>query len=378
MNDQCSVFCGRSCSGCVGCPWGWFANPPHLPRDPQVTINQTLNAQCQPCTDTFDAYDWLFVIFHILCALLLHYQAIWRLSVTKPRTILTEYFSATIEVLGGFMLTIIVLPPFGSININACYSSSIIQEDINQYWYNNFPDSYYVLMPPSTFFYDPFHDELDSTRCFYEVIYPRFSLPLIGLCLSLIITATIRPLVLYCSIMADYDKMPYLYKALSSTLVAYPMYTLVMCVMSGTIYKYYAYLLLFFALIQISFYAAYASNQKYSRLVTSNERLLHIPFITCHFVLLALSAWSYTSRKNDAKVYNTVFPMIVIPLLFLFLTDNITNARTARLEANPDTKEHANQRAATTVPNDSSSRGAGFSGFVIDQSSRTNCPSSHI
>ena len=64
-----------------------------------------------------------------------------------------------------------------------------------------------------------------------------------------------------------------------STLVAYPMYTLVMCVMSGTIYKYYAYLLLFFALIQISFYAAYASNQKYSRLVTSNERLLHIPFI---------------------------------------------------------------------------------------------------
>ena len=53
---------------------------------------------------------------------------------TKSSTILTEYFSATIEVLGGFMLTIIVLPPFGSININACYSSSIIQEDISK-WY---------------------------------------------------------------------------------------------------------------------------------------------------------------------------------------------------------------------------------------------------
>ena len=81
---KCSVFCGRSCSGCVGCPWGWFANPPHLPRDPQVTINQTLNAQCQPCIDTFDAYDWLFVIFHILCTLLLHYQA--RRILDYPRT----------------------------------------------------------------------------------------------------------------------------------------------------------------------------------------------------------------------------------------------------------------------------------------------------
>ena len=85
---KCSVFCGHSCSGCVGCPWGWFANPPHLPRDPQVTINQTLNAQCQPCTDTFDAYDWLFVIFHILCALLLHYQAKWILGYQRTNEVL--------------------------------------------------------------------------------------------------------------------------------------------------------------------------------------------------------------------------------------------------------------------------------------------------
>ena len=40
----------------------------------------------------------------------------------------------------------------------------------------------------------------------------------------------------------------------------------------------------------------------------------NLDFISSHFVLLALSAWSYTSRKNDAKMYNIVFPMIVIPL----------------------------------------------------------------
>ena len=94
-----------------------------------------------------------------------------------------------------------------------------------------------------------------------------------------------------------------------STLVAYPMYTLVMCVMSGTIYKYYAYLLLFFALIQISFYAAYASNQKYSRLVTSNERLLHIPSITWYvlnklFKITNSFVISWTILSNCASIDN--------------------------------------------------------------------------
>ena len=62
-------------------------------------------------------------------------------------------------------------------------------------------------------------------------------------------------------------------------MVAYPMYTLVVSVLGGFIYKYYAYLLLLFALLCLSFYAAYASNHKYTRLITSSDRLIHIPFI---------------------------------------------------------------------------------------------------
>ena len=57
------------------------------------------------------------------------------------------------------------------------------------------------------------------------------------------------------------------------------MYTLVVSVLGGFIYKYYAYLLLLAALLCLSFYAAYASNQKYTRLITSSDRLIHIPFI---------------------------------------------------------------------------------------------------
>ena len=63
------------------------------------------------------------------------------------------------------------------------------------------------------------------------------------------------------------------------TLVAYPMYTMVLSIASGAIYWGYAYLLLGFALFSISLYAAYASNQNYIRLITSSDRLIHIPCI---------------------------------------------------------------------------------------------------
>ena len=101
----------------------------------------------------------------------------------------------------------------------------------DQYWYNSFPDGFYILIPPSLFFSDPFK-VIGSNRCFYEVIYPRFSLPLAGLwwdffwkfshanslfSMSLILTILLRPLLLLSLNKGDklHDNLPYLYKPLS-------------------------------------------------------------------------------------------------------------------------------------------------------------------
>ena len=46
-------------------------------------VNLTSQLICQPCENEFDSYDWLFIAFHVICCLLLHYQAIWRLAVTR-------------------------------------------------------------------------------------------------------------------------------------------------------------------------------------------------------------------------------------------------------------------------------------------------------
>jgi len=339
-------------------------------------VNLTSQLICKPCENGFDIYDWLFIAFHVICCLLLHYQAIWRLAVTRSAIIVAEYASATFEVLGGFLITIISFPPFGSFKLTACYNSRVIYDDINQYWYNSFPDGFYILIPPSLFFSDPFK-VVRSNRCFYEVIYPRFSLPLAGLCMSLILTILLRPLLLLSLNKGDklHDNLPYLYKPLSQTLVAYPMYTMVLTIASGAIYWGHAYLLLGFALFSISLYAAYASNQNYIRLITSSDRLIHIPCIICHFLLLALSAWSYTSRNLNANTY-VVFPLILVPLVFLLLTDRISCAKTTRIEADPELKEQTVTRRATTAPNDGGQEGSlRLNGFMIDQSPQRNSSS---
>ena len=94
------------------------------------------------------------------------------------------------------------------------------------------------------------------------------------------------------------DTLPYLYAPLSesfifnvfgkqkktklklskkSTLVVYPLYSLLVSLLSGLLYYVYAYVLLAGALLSLSFYVAYASNQSYASLLTSPDRLKHIP-----------------------------------------------------------------------------------------------------
>ena len=84
MNSICNGYCGRLCLGgnfteCGACPWGWMMNhsdyylvqPDYYLAQPQI---------CYPCENTFDSYDWLFIIFNFGMLYMLHAQAILRFS----------------------------------------------------------------------------------------------------------------------------------------------------------------------------------------------------------------------------------------------------------------------------------------------------------
>ena len=102
----------------------------------------------------------------------------------------------------------------------------------------------------------------------------------------------------------------------------------------------------------------------------------------CHsnIFLVFLSCWSSTYFENliFKKHINIIFCVSLRTCsAFLFLTDDITNAQTARVESNPgtDLKEHV-KVARTMIDSDDNGEsnrgvgggGGGFSGFIIDPS----------
>jgi len=132
MSSFCGRICGNDINGnfsiqnCGPCPWGWKANwPANVPN----SVDQC--SLCIKCTESFSTYDWLFIIFNILMIFLIHVQAIFRFSVQSYRTLLLELVCGLVEVILGFVVSILIFPPTGALNITTCYESDFISM---HYW----------------------------------------------------------------------------------------------------------------------------------------------------------------------------------------------------------------------------------------------------
>jgi len=334
MNSICNGYCGRLCLGgnfteCGACPWGWMMNhsdyylvqPDYYLAQPQI---------CYPCENTFDSYDWLFIIFNFGMLYMLHAQAILRFSVTEKSNHLVEYLASFIEISFGFLLTIILYSPIGSFYLNACYTSRQIRKNIVGYWYlvpNVNRDSYF----------NPFQSNgLDAEDCLYEVVYPRFSIILCSISFSLIFTVFCHPTALHfwnSKNQEYYDRLPHYYKSFSSILLLYPIYIAVYIVAGGVLYYLYNFIMLIIALISISFYLAYVSNRDIKAVFSPENRFKHIPAILSHLFLLGLSIWSFYSRPEYIETkYFSCFVLPFLSIVYLILTEKISNPKTQKTE----------------------------------------------
>ena len=129
-----SPFCGRICGNdkngnfsiqnCGACPWGWKANWPGEENVDNCSL-------CVKCTDTFSTYDWLFVVFNVLMIFLIHVQSIFRFSVQSYRNLVLELVCALVEVILGFLVSILIFPPIGTLEITTCYNA----EQLNMHFW---------------------------------------------------------------------------------------------------------------------------------------------------------------------------------------------------------------------------------------------------
>jgi hypothetical protein len=183
--EPCQAFCGRKiCSednstlqGCGPCPWGWQ----------NTTINLSECSICQPCSDQVDLYDWLFFAVIMFSVYGIHLQAIVRLSVGNLRFMIYELLSAFIEVYLGLFVTVLSYSPRGSLSLTSCYTSMHVNLEK---WYP-FAETNYQLATSSDF------DNQES--CLYEVVYPRLTLPLFSMMLSILLTVFVRPAFIFFS-----------------------------------------------------------------------------------------------------------------------------------------------------------------------------------
>jgi len=117
----------------------------------------------------------------------IHLQAIVRLSVGNLRFMIYELLSAFIEVYLGLFVTVLSYSPRGSLSLTSCYTSM----DVNlEKWYP-FAETNYQLATSSDF------DNQES--CLYEVVYPRLTLPLFSMMLSILLTVFGRPAFIFFS-----------------------------------------------------------------------------------------------------------------------------------------------------------------------------------
>jgi len=313
--EPCQAFCGRKiCSednsttqGCGPCPWGWQ----------NTTINLSECSICSPCSDQVDLYDWLFFAFIMFSVYGIHFQAIIRLSVGNLRFMIYEMLSAFIEVYLGFFVTVLSYSPRGSLYLTSCYTS--MQVNLEK-WYP-FAESTrrisYELATSSDIDYEE--------SCLYEVVYPRLTLPLFSMMLSILLTLFGRPAFIYLSrkFVKEKPMEPYLFSPYLEALHRLPYAILFYFISCGVLYVSFPYVVLIVSVISLSAYIAAIQS------IRNGKITKHVPFIYLNLLsmLFGLGALIYANSFSFWFLFLSAFPA-----LFFFSTEKISDLHAMRAE----------------------------------------------
>ncbi|XP_046741253.1 JNK1/MAPK8-associated membrane protein isoform X2 [Diprion similis] len=162
------MYCGRvllptgNWSQCEACPRGFRSND---------------SSACVPCEDFPMFYDWLYLGFMALLALVLHWFCIdmvaMRRNITKE--VIALHMSALVEIIGASLITLQLTDPIGTFNITSCKARRLSD------WY--------------TLLHNPNPDYEKTLHCTQEAVYPLYTMVFIFYALGIILMLLIRPLI---------------------------------------------------------------------------------------------------------------------------------------------------------------------------------------
>ncbi|XP_045480790.1 JNK1/MAPK8-associated membrane protein [Harmonia axyridis] len=294
--DPCpGWYCGRQLlennelSECASCPRGYRRN--------ETTF------LCMPCTDSPTFYDWLYLGFIVIFLLILHWFFIdmvsMRRSFSKQGLIL--HMTATFEVFISSILSLLIVHPFGSLEIKSCSVRSLAD------WYT-------LLHNPNPYYTETVH-------CTQEAVYPMYSIVCLFYTLNLTCMLLLRPWVckkvlLSRSTMSIYAAMYYL-----------PILGVSHALIGGLLYYAFPYLIVVMSVISCAVHFAFTINQTIFSLVTTT---LYSPrnviILLGHWCLHAYGIISITEFV-DPLFHSLLILLVPFPTLFYIFTARFTNPK---------------------------------------------------
>ncbi|KAI1701451.1 JNK1/MAPK8-associated membrane protein [Ditylenchus destructor] len=314
--DECPGFCGRIpqvnesngarfLSACQACPWGARSGKQSL---------------CYDCSSSLNAYDYCFFIFHTLVTLFINSLFVVKFySRRKPTSRHRLWLTAQIccvmlESSLSLITALLISNPSGSLSVYGCPTQSIYE------WY--------------PMFFNPLVNYTKVLRCSHELVYPRYTLPFINLCIQLVNLLVLRSVMYIFAATKTGTKLPA--GPFYAALWVLPMTAFFHSILSGVVYFIFPYICVISSLALNAIHMAMQDMEKGKKELKGIKEMFkivfskngeHLALVTVHMLLFGFGIVSI-ALFEPGSVDWTIAPLLLVvlpvPTLFYILTIRLT------------------------------------------------------
>lgn len=253
---------------------------------------------CQPCLESPELYDWLYLGFMAMLPLVSHWLSIeWDAKNSNSRGVFFQQVSALLECSMAAIVTLLVSDPVGTLTIHSCRVQMLSD------WY--------------TMLYNPSPDYITTVHCTQEAVYPLYTIVFVYYAFCLVLMLLLRPLLV--KKIQWHLHMPNQLESIYTALYFFPILTVLQAVAGGLLYYAFPYIVLVASLANLAVYLVFAKIESYSDLL-KKDRLLAL---FSHWFLHAYGLMAL-SRGQQLEQDLLLLTLVPSPTLFYFFTTKFT------------------------------------------------------
>ncbi|XP_074663001.1 JNK1/MAPK8-associated membrane protein-like [Tubulanus polymorphus] len=252
---------------------------------------------CKPCDGEPSFYDWLYLGFHVIAAMVLHWFFIDFTNKKKDKKLIILHASAAVESLFSCVITVLIVEPIGEWRINSCGVQKLSD------WY--------------TMLYNPSPDYIHTIHCTQEIVYPLYTMVMIYYAICLVLMLIVRP-VLSWKVANNLGT-----KSIYAAMYFFPILTVVQAIFGGLLYYAFPHITIVVSVATCALHFAYMDFQKQNTKDLIKEAFTkprQCVIVFGHWILHAYGIYAITELQNMWLVC-----FVVVPSFFYIVTVKFTH-----------------------------------------------------